>query len=258
MVTKLDIRKLKSFVQVRVFLLAAIAPLLAGCLGNIIPSLREPDRLYSIDEEIRSIKNSDGKAYLVFGGSREARNAFISERMYAIDILYTKYESQLTHEGQDIGFLSDVVQTGLTSTAAIIGPPGTAHILSAIATGTKSATSSYDNKILLANATQNLQTQMRTDRNDQAAVILASMKCSNADYPIGSAMSDLELYYRAGTIPSALIGLSRTVAKAEIESKAYKEAKTPASPPSAVAQLKVSANVTANKASLAGCPRQRV
>jgi hypothetical protein len=75
------------------------------------------------------------------------------------------------------------------------------------------------------------------------------MKCDIASYPVGMALSDLEAYYRAGTVPAALIGLTKTVSKAETDAKANKDSKGPAPPAAAQEQLIMSANVTAAKAS---------
>jgi hypothetical protein len=239
----------------RTCLTLLIAPFISGCFGNFVPSLKEPPRLYTIDEEIEAVRVAE-RALEQYPMTIDTRNALITERMYAIDLAYTKYESQVLHESQDIGFLATLTNLGLTGTAALIPAKQTAHILSGIASGVTGAESAYRDKILLNNLVQNLMSQMRTDRNDQAALMLANMQCPVSLYPPGMARSDLEAYYRAGTIPSAVIGLNKTVNKAETDSKANKDSKTPAAPPAAVAQLQMSAAVSDAKSMPAkGCPK---
>ena len=103
---------------------------------------------------------------------------------------------------------------------------------------------------------QNVQTQMRANRNDQAALIYANMQCPIERYPVGMALSDLESYYRAGTLTSGLVNLSRTVTKAETDSKASKDSKAPASPPAAKAQLQMTSKVAESKTKASDtCPR---
>jgi hypothetical protein len=100
--------------------------------------------------------------------------------------------------------------------------------LSAAATGLTGAEAAYDEKILLSQSIQNLETEMRADRSAQGAVILANMRCPLGQYNLGMALSDLEEYYRAGTLPSAMIALSKTVANAENVAKATKASMNPA------------------------------
>jgi hypothetical protein len=211
-------------------------------MSLLTPSFRQPDRLYSFDEQIEQAKAlANTPAY-----SQSQRNNLITAHMYAIDLKYTKYEAELTHEAEAEGFGSAAIVQVLTTTGALVAAP-TTHILSAVASGVNGIDSAYNQKILLSNAIQNLQTQMRSDRSEQASYIYANMKCSASAYPLGMALSDLELYYRAGTVPSALIGLSKTVNKAETDAKAAKQANAPAAPPAAMEQLAASAKVTSAK-----------
>jgi len=226
----------------------AAAILLSGCWGNFIPSLRQPDRLYPADDEIQMIRNH--QKYLTERPTWDmaSRNEYITTRMYAIDLAYTQYESSLTHESQDINFLTTVSTLALTGTAALIPVGQTSRVLAGIASGVTGTGAAYNEKILMSNLIQNLEGQMRIDRNDQAAIIYQNMKCDMKSYPVGLALADLEAYYRAGTLSSALIGLNKTVGKAEAMAKANKESKNPASPESAKVELTTSAKVTEAKA----------
>lgn len=231
------------------------AVFLSGC-SAILPSLRQPDRIYPFDDDVVYL-NSSYSNLKNYTGTVESRNELISARMYEIDVAYTKYESQLTHENQQVNFGSTALTLGLTTAGSLILAPQTTRVLSGLASGITGLDNAYSEKIILSKTIQNVQTQMRANRNDQAALIYASMRCSLKDYPIGMALSDLESYYRAGTFTAGLINLSKTVAKAETEAKANKEAKSAASSSSAKAQLMESAAVTLEKAAAPsqGCPR---
>jgi len=98
-----------------------------------------------------------------------------------------------------------------------------------------------------------VQTQMRANRAEQAALILGNMKCPLATYPIGMALSDLEAYYRAGTFTAGLIKLSDTVNKAESDAKASKDAQAPAPPKGAAAKLNADAQTKAAQAKPSTC-----
>ncbi len=174
------------------------------------------------------------------------RNQIVTARMYIADMEYHYYEARLTREMQEEGLGATLVTLGLTTASTLVGSAGTKTILSGAATAVVGADKAYSEKELLSNTIQALQTQMRADRKTQAAVIYAKMfkDASNntktitpiVEYTLPMALSDAEGYYQAGTIASALIGLSKTVANAEQNAD---QAKSQAGPnPAAVSDAK--------------------
>jgi hypothetical protein len=150
---------------------------------------------------------------------------------------------------QDEGILATAVNLGLTTSATLVPLAQTKTLLSGIATGVTGLDKAYDEKELLSNTIQALQTQMRADRETQAAEIYAKMfKDAGhntktitpiAEYTLPMALSDADAYYQAGTVASSLIGLSKTVANAETNADQAKAAKGPN--PAAVANAKATA-----------------
>ena len=147
--------------------------------------------------------------------------------MYAVDQNYTIYEKQLTHEAQETGLIASLINLGLTGAGSVAPTAVIGKALSAAATGFTGASQAYDKDILLAQSVLNLQTQMRADRSAKAAVILTSMRCPVSSYNMGMVLSDLEEYYRAGTMPNALIAITKTVGSAESQAKDAKAAASP-------------------------------
>jgi hypothetical protein len=145
--------------------------------------------------------------------------------MYLADIEYHYYEARLTREMQEEGLAATLASLGLTTASTLVAPAETKTILSGIATAVIGADKAYNEKELLSNTIQALQTQMRADRKTQAALIYAKMYKDAGnntkvltpiyEYTLPMALSDAETYYQAGTIASALIGLSKTLANAE-------------------------------------------
>lgn len=207
--------------------LVALSTLLSGC-GQMLATLREPTRLYSEQEEIAQIKSITSSPYVLNSiNTKPARNNYITMRMYAVDLEYTNYEAQLTHSTQETDLLGTAATLALNGTATVIPAGQTTKVLNAFAGGITGGVQAYDKEVLMSKAIQDLQAQMRTDRNNQAKIILANMRCDVDSYPPGQALSDLELYYRAGTLASAEIGLSKTVGAAETVSKANKDSVNP-------------------------------
>jgi hypothetical protein len=160
--------------------------------------------------------------------ARTIRNEIIAQRMYAIDVQYTQYETALTREGQEIGFGALTTATGLSTAATLVVPAATKTILSAAATGVLAAKGHYESQVLLAQSLRTIQKQMRASRNTIATGISAKMAHSVLDYPLWTALSDVEDYYNAGTLTTGVIDVSTTVSIKEDETKSFKEVVTQA------------------------------
>lgn len=202
--------------------LVAGAPLLAGCV-SMKPG---PDRPITIEEDVANIRRLAEPDVLSFatllpGDQAFQRNQIITARMYITDIEYHKYEALLTKEIQEEGLAATLVSLGLTGSASVITVASTGRILSAAATAVTGADKAYSEKALLSNTIQALQAQMRADRKTEAAEIFAKMLLPSgaptpiSQYTLAMALSDVDHYYQAGTLASALVGLNKTVSSAE-------------------------------------------
>jgi hypothetical protein len=213
------------------------AALLAGCATHQLG----PIRPIAIDDDIawmRSLSQPLPDDLLAFrnaspGAQALIRNQVVTARMYIADMEYHVYEARLTKDIQEEGLAATLASLGLTTSATLLTPAGTKTILSGIATAVTGADKAFNEKFLLSNTIQALQAQMRADRKEQAATIYAKMfrapgaVTSIGDYTLPMALSDVDAYYQAGTVSSALLGLSKTVATKETHSD---EAKVAAGP----------------------------
>jgi len=154
------------------------------------------------------------------------RNNVITARMYAIDVQYTEFETTLLLDSQRAGLVGDITNIGLSTAATLVTQNATKTILSALAAGVTGVHNSYAERILLAKAPELLQSQMRASRDRMASVIFTRMTTlDTTKYTLGMGFSDVEAYYRAGTISSAIVKLAETVAKAGETAKLTKEVK---------------------------------
>ena len=218
------------------FCSALIFPLVANC--TIVSHQTGPERPFTIAEDVTSIKLLDDQLLSGFyrlapAAQASARNQIVTARMYVADLEYHYYEANLTRELQTEGLLATAVNLGLTGSASLIPVAQTSRLLAGIATGVTGLDKAYNEKELLNNTIQALQTQMRADRKTQAAIIYAKMLRDDktitpiAEYTLPMALSDADAYYQAGTIASALIGLSKTLANAEQNADQAKSASGP-------------------------------
>lgn len=230
----------------RLILCAGMAVAVAGCSSG----KGAPDRPISIDDDVvrfKPVAEPDLSAFYGWDATKQAsvRNQIVSARMYLADMEYNYYETRLTKEMQEEGLLATAASLGLTTTATLVPVAQTKTLLSGIATAVTGMDKAYVEKQLLSNTMQALQTQMRADRKTQASVIYAKMfrGAGSArsptpidEYTLPMALSDADAYYQAGTLSSALIGLSKTMANKEENAD---QAKSDAGPnPAAVSAAK--------------------
>jgi hypothetical protein len=217
-------RAVRCFVSIIAVAVGALS--VAGCtstqVGPIRPITITDDVAYT-----RPLAEPDLTTFYGASADMQAavRNQIVTARMYIADMEYHYYEARLTREVQEEGLGATLATLGLTTASTLVGSAATKTILSGAATAVVGADKAYNEKELLSNTIQALQTQMRADRKTQAAVIYAKMfrdignntkkPTPIVEYTLPMALSDADGYYQAGTIASALIGLSKTVANAE-------------------------------------------
>ena len=221
-------------------------------------ALSEPERLYSVNDELQPVRlayqdNDLWARYLASGDRTGFRNEIITARMYAIDVNYTEYEIRLTREGAEFDVATAIANNGLTTASTLIVDPATKSVLSGAASFVGFTGTAVNEKALLKQSIQHVQAGMRQSRAEQAAIIFANLKCGAASYPLGMALSDVELYYRAGTFASGLIKVTENVANATADAKALKDSETPAQPVQARARLAANATSSDIKRGRAGC-----
>jgi hypothetical protein len=207
------------------FLCAGIAAMVAGCTFG----QTGPQRPITVADDVAMVRSlaqpEDLRMFYAADSATQAniRNQIVTARMYIADMEYHEYEARLTKEIQEEGLAATLATLGLTTSATLVAANETKTILSGIATAVTGADKAFNDKVLLSNTIQALQTQMRADRKEQAATIYAKMLRGQgvtpiAEYTLPMALSDVDTYYQMGTISSALIGLSKTVATKETHS----------------------------------------
>jgi hypothetical protein len=188
---------------------AVVAFLLTGLLLSGCKTIDGgPDRIYSIPEEVtaaRATIETLTAQYYGGGANENARNEIIARRMYIIDVEYSQYEEALTRERQELGFITATTAQGLNVAGALFTPAQTVRIMSGLAGGVGAVRGYYDSEVVIAKTIQIAQGQMRVLRDQQSDKIRKAMAQPLSQYPLSLALSDLEDYYRAGTLAAGLI-----------------------------------------------------
>lgn len=152
--------------------------------------------------------------------TRDARNEVILARIAEIDILYFRYERDLTRELRESGFLLSLLGIGAGGAGALVSQ-GASQILSAASAALTGARAAFDSEVLVEQTIQAFQAQMRASRDQVRARILRKLAVGTDLYPLQAAIADLAAYRQAGTLTEALIAISDdaqdSAKKAEVE-----------------------------------------
>lgn len=158
---------------------------------------------------------------------KSCRNNILSAGMIGIDINFSEFERKLFKESREVSFLTTVATLGLTTAGAMTGTAA----LSGIATGIVGSKEAFDKEMLLDQAKNAIHTQMRALRQTVANRIRYGMKQSFEEYPLDSALIDIEEYYNAGTLLGAYIGITASAGQQIEESEVNKDRVINGDPP---------------------------
>lgn len=193
-----------------VALLMAVV-VLAAC--QQVSSVRgQPERMFTLQDQrdlIESIVNEE-ESTDVNQPPEIRRNEVITARMLAIDLYYTEFESDLFREGRAVDFGLTLGQIVAGTAGALVSPASTTQALSGISAGLAGVGEAFDQQLLADLTMQAIVTQMRADRTAVRGNILTKLTQSVVEYPLPLALSDLESYYRAGTLVSALTSINES------------------------------------------------
>jgi hypothetical protein len=171
-----------------------------------------PDRVYSLQEQVAFLK-SQAPPFVTPRTPYEL-NEYVTERMFEIDLEYNSYFTRLTRDSQIASVAGDGAILTLTALSTVAPASAVAYktAYSAAATGVTGFKAAVDKDVLLSHTIQILQTQMETSRahirNRINSNLQAAMKTPPIPYTVWQALSDIEDYYRAGTLPGALESLA--------------------------------------------------
>jgi len=223
------------------FLLSLIV---SGCSATLGPG---PERVFTIDEQVTALRSI--KDYASFATKVE-RNNFITQRVFAIDIEYTQYFAKLTKERQLGTLAGDLALLGTTFAGTIVPAASTKTILSALSTAITGARTDIDQDVYITQTIQILQSQMESSRLTVRKRIMANLSLELSQYTAWQGLSDLEDYYRAGTVAGALEALAASAGANSQQAKDLQNGITPDGDP-----VKSSKSTASGGQTAAGAPQ---
>ncbi|OGT82552.1 MAG: hypothetical protein A3H91_03660 [Gammaproteobacteria bacterium RIFCSPLOWO2_02_FULL_61_13] len=197
-----------------ILLLAFSFLMLGGCLASLTAY---PDLSYDAGAELKSIESYlSAEAITRYDAAEDVqrngmdkkqwRNAVVNARIRAMDVLFNDFQQDLYQEGVGFGISTDWIVLALSGAGALISSASTA--LSAASSGVVGAKAAFDRNAFLDKTMPTLLATMVAQRKDVLATIRASLALDIDEYPLTLALTDLDHYYQAGTLPGALTAVA--------------------------------------------------
>lgn len=138
---------------------------------------------------------------------RQWRNQVIEARIRAVNIRFGEFEQTLYEQGIGFGVGTDWTVLALT-TAGAISTGNAPKYFSAAAALITGAKVSYDKNVLYEKTMPVILSQMQAGRQSVLVRIRQGEAQEVDSYPLPQGLSDVDDYYRAGTIPTSISGLA--------------------------------------------------
>jgi hypothetical protein len=143
------------------------------------------------------------------------RNTIINELVLITDHYYHAYEGGMLSGSAKNNFYVGALRSSLETAGALLTPATTIRVLSGLAALTGTLQESADKEFYFDNAIDALIIQMRADRTDALVPLIDNQSDDYADYSIERAIADITTFYRAGTLASAMVSISKSAAAAQ-------------------------------------------
>lgn len=213
---------------------------LAGCRGGA-PGF--PDRSYDDEAQIKALEAKFEppdllKAYydkykemsVEDRGTR--RNEIVNARVAMIDLQYSKFVRGFSTRKETFDAAAEIGILGLGIATTAVGGEVTKTILGAASSGVSGTKLAIDKNFFFEKTVPVLISAMNAQRKAALVPIIDGLRKSEAEYPLMSALADVEAYYFAGTFIGALQGIQADAGAKEKseQDKIDKLRRTPYSP----------------------------
>lgn len=142
------------------------------------------------------------------------RNQIIFGMMSNIEYIYNDFEGSLLAKRALAQTGEDAAQLGATAAIAVVGAPDIKDLLAASAVALHGTRLSFDKNFFQERTTSAILSQMRASRADVQAQIIKRSADTVSGYSLEEAWKDLQRYFNAGTIQSALIQIDASAGEA--------------------------------------------
>jgi hypothetical protein len=155
---------------------------------------------------------------------KRIRDLLVYGKMKVIEIDFDALERTLNGTGNRVALLGDLGVLGLNGIASVTGGAQTKAALAAASGGVVGAQGAISKDLYYQRTLPAILTQMEANRERVRAEIIASLKRSDAQYPLTAAEIDLRRLIRAGSIPASISEITQSANESKESSEQAIEA----------------------------------
>ena len=164
---------------------------------------------YSIEAEETTEKEAAEATAKLNKKKKESRNQFISQRLTLINIQYIKFIRQFALDKAQLDSAIDITTIGVGLAVTLVGGESVKAILGAVSTGLTGTKVTIDKNFFQEETVPVLITAMNAERKKALVPILRGRGQTLDVYSFEQALSDLHIYYQAGTFLGALQSIQK-------------------------------------------------
>lgn len=174
-----------------------------------------PPPSYDVDLDLEQLRShfEPAKAISTFYENRNAteadRNKVVVARLVMINLQYLKWIRTMAADRQLADTAAEVLVLTLNLAATATGGAGVKTVLSAVSAGITGSQTSINKNYFYEKTLPPLIATMNAQRKEVLAQILGKMQLSLGQYPFEQAITDVDVYYQAGTFLGATLTIER-------------------------------------------------
>ncbi len=196
-----------------------------GERANVRKTIQVNGQNYQYDEVIFNYRAEYDATPINEEAKRKAlRNRIMGDAMLIIDNSFAEYEAALLGGKAISNVATDAVVLALNTAGAVTGGTELKAILAATSAGVVGLRASVDKEFFADQAPIVFVQVMRALREQGRAELERKMRLSDSNYPLSLAISDLVLYFNAGTLVSAHAKIAQDAQQAKEVAKTESEA----------------------------------
>lgn len=152
-----------------------------------------------LSADVRTDKDADTKPF---------RDRVIYARLEVIDLNYYDFEAKLLSAGAGANLGADLAILTLNGLGATTGAAPAKAAFAAASAGVVGAKGAINTDVFYQKTLPALIAQMRADRQTLLVRITAGIQKPPSEYSLSQALADVDAYYAAGSLPSALTAVT--------------------------------------------------
>ena len=153
-------------------------------------------------------------------GKRSYRDKVIHGRLLALDMQYGSFKQAIYEEGVSANLTIDTLGVVIGAAGAAVTGSDGSRVLSALSGGISGTGTAINKNLYYERTLPALLALMDAKRDEIRAEILAGMTLDHIAYPLGRALTDLERYLQAGSIPGAISEVLTTAGETKANAEA--------------------------------------